>query len=103
MADALTLLELNNLVSEVIDRSFRREYWLSAEVSEVHENRGHCYMEFVQKDEFGNGLVARAQGVVWKNRWMLLRPYFEQTTGQPLTAGMTLLVKVKVTFHPLYG
>lgn len=103
MADALTLLELNNMVSEVIDRSFDRSYWLSAEVSEVHENRGHCYLEFVQKDELGNGLVARAQAVVWKSKWMLLRPYFEQTTGQPLTAGMTLLVKVKVTFHPLYG
>lgn len=103
MAEALTLLELNNMVSEVIDSSFTHSYWLSAEVSEVRENRGHCYLEFVQKDEFSNSLIAKARGVVWHNKWMLLRPCFEQTTGQPLSAGMMLLVQVKLSFHSLYG
>ena len=103
MAEALTLFELNNMVSEVIDSSFTHSYWLSAEVSEVRENRGHCYLEFVQKDEFSNSLIAKARGVVWHNKWMLLRPCFEQTTGQPLSAGMMLLVQVKLSFHSLYG
>ena len=103
MTKALTLLELNYMVNEVFEQSFTRSYWLSAEVSEVRENRGHCYMEFVQKDEFSNSLVAKARGMVWKDKWQMLRPYFERTTGQPLTAGMTLLVQVKLTFHPLYG
>ena len=103
MAEALTLLELNNMVSEVIDSSFTHSYWLSAEVSEVRENRGHCYLEFVQKDEFSNSLIAKARGVVWHNKWMLLRPCFEQTTGQPLSACMMLLVQVKLSFHSLYG
>ena len=96
-------MELNNMVSEVIDSSFTHSYWLSAEVSEVRENRGHCYLEFVQKDEFSNSLIAKARGVVWHNKWMLLRPCFEQTTGQPLSAGMMLLVQVKLSFHSLYG
>lgn len=91
------------MVSEVIDSSFTHSYWLSAEVSEVRENRGHCYLEFVQKDEFSNSLIAKARGVVWHNKWMLLRPCFEQTTGQPLSAGMMLLVQVKLSFHSLYG
>lgn len=103
MTKALTLLELNYMVNEVFEQSFTRSYWLSAEVSEVRENRSHCYMEFVQKDEFSNSLVAKARGMVWKDKWQMLRPYFERTTGQPLTAGMTLLVQVKLTFHPLYG
>ena len=103
MAEALTLLELNNMVSDVIEASFNQALWLSAEVSEVRENRGHCYLEFVQKDEFSDSLVAKARGVVWKNYWNILRPHFERTTGQPLVAGMTLLVKVKPTFHSLFG
>lgn len=103
MTKALTLLELNDMVSAVFEQSFTHAYWVSAEVSEVRESRGHCYMEFVQKDEFSNSLVAKARATVWKSKWMILRPYFENTTGQPLAAGMMLLVKVKLLFHPLYG
>ena len=32
-----------------------------------------------------------------------MRPYFEQTTGQCLSAGMEVLVEVEVTFHEAYG
>ncbi len=103
MTQALTLLELNDMVSDVFDQSFTHAYWVSAEVSEVRENRGHCYLEFVQKDEDSDSLVAKARATVWKSKWMILRPYFELTTGQPLVAGMMLLVKVKLMFHALYG
>lgn len=103
MPRTLTLEELNTMVSDVIEQSFTHSYWVTTEVSEVRENRGHCYMEFVQKDENGISLVAKARGTVWKNRWMYLRRHFEQTTGQPLVAGLYLLVQVSPSFHPLYG
>lgn len=103
MPRTLTLEELNTMVSDVIEQSFTHSYWVTTEVSEVRENRGHCYMEFVQKDENGVSLVAKARGTVWKNRWMYLRRHFEQTTGQPLVAGLYLLVQVYPSFHPLYG
>ena len=80
-----------------------RTFWLQAELSEVRENRGHCFLEFVQKEEQGNGLLAKARGQVWANTWAMLRPYFERTTHQQLTAGMQVLVEVKVTFHEVYG
>ena len=35
MTQALTLLELNDMVSDVFDQSFTHAYWVSAEVSEV--------------------------------------------------------------------
>lgn len=103
MSRTLTLEELNTMVSDVIEQSFTHSYWVTTEVSEVRENRGHCYMEFVQKDENGVSLVAKARGTVWKNRWMYLRRHFEQTTGQPLVAGLYLLLQVYPSFHPLYG
>jgi exodeoxyribonuclease VII large subunit len=78
-------------------------YWVKAELSELRVSRGHCYMEFVQKAEAGNGLVAKARGQVWANRWGLLKTYFEKTTGQALSAGMQVLVSVEPTFHELYG
>ena len=99
----LSLYELNNLVHELFDLHLARTFWLQAELSEVRENRGHCFLEFVQKEEQGNGLLAKARGQVWANTWAMLRPYFERTTHQQLTAGMQVLVEVKVTFHEVYG
>ena len=37
----VTLFELNNLVREVISSTLSQEYWVEAELSEVHEVRGH--------------------------------------------------------------
>ncbi len=99
----LSLFELNNLIRNAIDVVMPDEYWVRAELSEVRESRGHCYLEFIQKDEYGNGIVAKARGQIWASRWAFLRPYFERTTGQRLSAGMLVLVRAKVTFHELYG
>ena len=102
--EALSLYELNNRVRMVLNRTLAEEYWLQAELSEVRVNpAGHCYVEFVQKDPKGHALVAKARGTVWSNVFCLLRPYFERETGQTFTAGINVLVRVKVDFHELYG
>ena len=99
---ALTLYELNNLVRETLELTLCDEYWIRTEISELHVNK-HCYMEFVQKDSDGNGLIAKARAQVWANKWFIIKPMFERTTGQSLAAGMQVLVKVQVTFHEMYG
>ena len=99
----LSLYELNNLVRSCLENVMSDTYWVRAELSEVRVSRGHCYLEFVQKSERGDGLVAKARGQVWANRWNIVRPYFERTTGRPLSPGMQVLVCVGVTFHELYG
>ena len=98
----LTLYELNNIVRQTIELTLCDEYWVRTEINELHVNR-HCYMEFVQKDDNGNGLIAKARAQVWANRWSIIKPMFERTTGQSLSAGMQVLVKVQVTFHEQYG
>ncbi|KAA6306587.1 Exodeoxyribonuclease 7 large subunit, partial [termite gut metagenome] len=59
--------------------------------------------EFVQKSPHGNSLAAKARGMIWANIFQLLKPYFEEATGQPFVAGITVLVQVTVEFHELYG
>jgi exodeoxyribonuclease VII large subunit len=99
----LSLYEPNNLVRSCLENVIPDTYWVRAELSEVRVSRGHCYLEFVQKSERGDGLLAKARGQVWANRWNIVRPYFERTTGRPLSPGMQVLVCVGVTFHELYG
>ena len=99
----LTLYELNSLVREVIECEMPNEYWVEAELSECRESRGHCYMELIQKDEQSATPIAKASAKCWASKWMLIRPYFERTTGQRLHAGMKVLLKVYAQFHEAYG
>ena len=103
MKQALTLYELNELVAETLQSVMPDEYWVEAELSEIREVRGHCYMELIQKDEPTNTPVARASAKCWKNRWMLLRPHFERTAGQHFRPGMKVLLKVYADFHAAFG
>ena len=99
----LTLYELNSLVREVIECEMPNEYWVEAELSECRESRGHCYMELIQKDEQNATPIAKASAKCWASKWMIVRPYFERTTGQQLHTGMKVLLKVYPQFHEAYG
>lgn len=102
--EPLSLFDLNVLVRRSLAQCLPDTYWVKAELSDVRSNStGHCYLEFVQKDPRGHGLIAKARGMIWNNVYRLLKPYFEETTGQPFAAGIQVLVQVSVDFHELYG
>ncbi len=100
---ALTLFELNSLVSNVIDTAFDHAFWVEAELSEAREVRGHCYMELIQKDIFSATPVARASAKCWKTTWARLKPKFERATGQSLHTGLKVMLLVTANFHEAYG
>ena len=121
----LSLYELNTLVRDTIEGEMNQEYWVRAELSEIRENRGHCYMELVETrgprvesrgsrvkereslrtspSTLHEPIVARASAKCWKNTWTIVRPHFERVTGQPMRAGMQVLLKVYPQFHELFG
>lgn len=102
--DALSLYDLNALVRRSMEQCLPDEYWIQAELSDVRTNStGHCYLEFIQKDPRSNALIAKARGTVWANVFRLLKPYFEEATGQTFASGIKVLVQVTVSFHELYG
>ena len=100
---AMTLFELNNMVRSAVEGALRDEYWVEAELSEARESRGHCYMELVEKAPGSNTPTARASAKCWRQTWALLRPYFENATGQTLHPGMKVLLRVYAQFHEAYG
>ena len=103
-AQALSLYELNGLIKRSIRSCMPDTYWVQAELSDVRSNySGHCYLEFIQKDVAGNNLIAKARGTIWSNIYKMLKPYFEQETGQTFASGIKVLVQVAVEFHELYG
>lgn len=103
MTKTLSLYELNSIVASVIDIDMQGDYWVVAEISELREVRGHCYMELVEKDELSNTPIAKASAKSWASRWCMLRPMFERITGQRLHAGMKVMLSVHAQFHAAYG
>lgn len=97
-----TLLELNHMVRETIERQMDGKYWVEAELSDLHD-RNHCYMELVENDPFGPTPLAKARAVCWANRWTALRNKFERQTQQQLRPGIKVRIMVTPTFHEAYG
>ena len=100
---AMTLYQLNALVSEAIADSLDTNYWVQAEISEAREVRGHFYMELIQKDPFSATPVARASAKCWNNKWQRIRGNFVKATGQLPHQGMKVQLCVSPDFHPAYG
>jgi exodeoxyribonuclease VII large subunit len=101
--NSITLLELNQEIKKIV-RDNNRSYWIVAEISELKVNySGHCYLELIQKEEEKDQIVARSRATIWAATFRMIKPYFESTTKQSLGEGISILVRVSVEFHEVYG
>lgn len=102
--NSITLSELTNRIQETLKLNFDTPVWIRAEISELRENyNGHCYLEFIEKDSDTDALLAKTKATIWASTYRMLKPYFESSTGQTLSAGLNVLVAISVEFHGVYG
>ena len=99
----LTLLELNLLVRELIEDQMPNEYWVEAEIAELREVGGNCYLELIEKEPQSNTPVAKASARCWRSKWPLVKQHFLRETGKVLAKGLKVLLKVHAQFHENYG
>ena len=101
--NSTSLSELTNKIQSVIRQNFTDAIWVRAEVSELRENGGHCYLELIEKDSETDNILAKTRATCWANVYRMLKPYFESNTGETLRAGLNVLVAVTVEFNGVYG
>ncbi len=101
----ITLAELLADVKRTLSESYPLGVWISAEIGELKENRysGHCYLELIEKAEKDGTPKAKASAAIWRTRWDTLSSYFREATGTELRAGMSVLLRVSISFHESYG
>ena len=100
--DYIDLLELQSRIKESIADAFPGRYWVKAEIASWSPRaNGHCYLSLSQSR--GGKSVAEARAMIWKWHYPMLKALFEEQTGQTLQAGITVLVRVQVSFSELYG
>ncbi|MBN1387202.1 MAG: exodeoxyribonuclease VII large subunit [Bacteroidales bacterium] len=101
--DRYSLSELQKLIKKSLEEKLPGYYWVSAEISELKINySGHCYIELVEKTN-QDDIKSRIRAIIWSQKARLLMPYFENITGQTLSEGIKVLLRVNIEYHEVYG
>ncbi|MCC8062403.1 MAG: exodeoxyribonuclease VII large subunit [Rikenellaceae bacterium] len=104
MENFITLSALQGHLRAVIEQYAGGAQWVVAEISECKVNyAGHCYLELVERPDNGKAPVAQARAVIWASSYKMISGYFRFQTGSDISAGMKVLVKCTVSYHPVYG
>ena len=101
----LSLFEANSLVRDAVESALPESLWVQAEVLDIRE-RGHCYMELVEKDDVRNTPIAQARACCWSNTWAKVKRKCEQALGENAiqsAAGIKMLFLLRANFHEAYG
>ena len=99
---AFSLFELNTIIKDTITCALPDTYWVVAEIADSKLNqRGHCYLELVEKDN--NKVIAQVKANIWAYEYRKLSLKFQAATNEALKPGMKVLLLVVVSFHEVYG
>jgi len=102
LKDYISLSDLNIKIKEKIENNFFETFRITAEISELRENKGNAYLELSEKSET-DIILAKARATIWARTYGMLKSYFESSTGHKLEAGLKVLIVVQVVFHEVYG
>lgn len=98
----IDLFTLQEHVRGGIEELFPGKLWVKAEIAAISvKSNGHCYLELSQNGD--RGVIAKARAVIWKSKYYALSAYFREATGTNLQAGMSVLLRVQVSYSELYA
>lgn len=98
-----SLLELTSSIQSVIKKTYTSSYWVKAEIAKLnyYPKSGHCYPDLVEKEK--GVVLAQIRATIWAGQFNDINRKFLNTTKEPLSDGMTVLVRTTVSYHPVYG
>ena len=98
-----TLLELNQFLKRVVVANLPEPIWVTCEIMQISNSRGHYYIDLIEKDEITQQIVAQSQAVMWSGTYYRLKQKIGANFKQLLQSGIQILVQVKVDFSERYG
>lgn len=100
---SFSLFQLNEHFRRVVALNFPESIWVSAEIAQVNESRGHYYFNLIEKDSEASTIIAESQAVLWQRDYRRLRRRLGKAMGSLMQNGIAILVKVRIEFHERYG
>ena len=102
--ETLSLRELTTFIRRVFALNLPDAVWISAELGQVSESRGHRWLTLVEKAEHDDGITAQLDAVIWGGTYKkLLRAHDRKTLAGVLQEGMSVRLRVTAAFHERYG
>jgi exodeoxyribonuclease VII large subunit len=98
-----TLLELNQFLKRVVVANLPEPIWVTCEIMQIGNSRGHYYIDLIEKDEITQQIVAQSQAVMWSGTYYRLKQKIGANFKHLLQSGIQVLVQVKVDFSERYG
>lgn len=101
--DTISLYQLNQHLKQVIALNFEEFIWISAEISQCRNTRGHWYLELVEKDTATDMVIAQISAVIWAGEYRQLQNTIGSELDNLLQPGTQVRLLVETTFHERYG
>ena len=103
MQDELTLFELNQFIRRVVALNAPESIWITAEISQANLNKGHYYIDLVQKAEGNDEIIAQSYAVLWSKTYARIASTKTSDLRHILKQGLKVKLRVRVDFHEKYG
>jgi exodeoxyribonuclease VII large subunit len=96
-----SLHELNEFLRRVIALNFNEAVWVTAEIGQINNVRGHHYLDLLQKED--KDIVAQIPAAIWAADYRRIITKLGDATEGVLTAGMEIRFKGRIDFHERFG
>lgn len=97
-----SLFDLQEYIRRVLALNFQQALWITAEIGQASQSKGHYYLELIQKGA-GDELLAQASAVLWAKDYRRLRLQLGADLDAVLQTGLQVRMQVRVDFHERYG
>ncbi len=102
--DTLPLSQLATFIRRVFALNLPEPVWVSAELAQVSESRGHVWLTLVEKEEEGDAILTQLDAVVWSGTLSRIRKaHGSKMVKGLLQQGMSVRLKVTASFHERFG
>ncbi len=98
-----TLLELHQFLKRVVAINLPDTIWVTCEIMQIGNARGHYYIDLIEKDAVTQQIVAQSQAVMWSGTYYRLKKKFGTNFHNLLQSGIQVMIEVRVDFSERYG
>jgi exodeoxyribonuclease VII large subunit len=97
--EGMPLFELLGRVKMELHRSFPDPFWVQADIAKIGLWPNVAYVELCDSEQ---GDSAKVKAIIWRNHNDPMQK-FEEITERPLEKNLSILAKMKVSFHAKHG
>ncbi|THH41233.1 exodeoxyribonuclease VII large subunit [Neolewinella litorea] len=102
--ETMPLSRLATFIRRVFALNLPEPVWVSAELAQVNESRGHTWLTLVEKGENEAGIIAQLEAVIWSGKLKRIHKLHGlRLTRGVLQEGMSVRLQVSTSFHERYG